>query len=392
MTIFRPDHNHDAYFRVWYHVKSKTTLRDAAWQIAIGQSVGNPNVRNRWESDQLFEDHSCLVLHDESELKAKCEGLLLIAFPVANIDFRTDGIAHLLVNIMGGQMDIDIIEKCQVLNIDFPKSVTDCFHGPKYGIKGIRAYTDVYDKPLLGAIVKPKTGIRPDTLLDMVKELVDGGVNFIKEDEILSNPAFCRIKDRVPKIMQFLDGKGVVYSVSIHSDPAHLLDRVRDVWRMGGNSVHVNFWCGLGVYKSIRDMDLPIMLHFQKSGDKILTNRNHNFYIAWPVICQLAALSGVDFIHAGMLGGYYKWPEDETKDSLEVLHKYGVMPALSCGFHPGLTDWVTKQVGVDYMANVGGAIHGHPDGTTAGAKAMRQSIDGQFGPEYFKALDTWGIR
>jgi len=106
----------------------------------------------------------------------------------------------------------------------------------------------------------------------------------------------------------------------------------------------------------------------------------------------LAGLAGVDFIHAGMLGGYYKWPEDETKDSLEVLHRYGVMPALSCGFHPGLTDWVTKQVGNDYMANVGGAIHGHPDGTTAGAKAMRQSIDGQFGPEYFKAIDTWGSR
>ena len=89
MTIFRQDHHHDAYFRVWYHVKSKTNLRDAAWQIAIGQSVGNPNVRNRWETDDLFENHSCLVLHDEAELKTKSEGLLLIAFPVANIDFRT---------------------------------------------------------------------------------------------------------------------------------------------------------------------------------------------------------------------------------------------------------------------------------------------------------------
>ena len=40
------------------------------------------------------------------------------------------------------------------------------------------------NKPLFGAIVKPKTGITPEVLLEMVKELVEGGVNFIKEDEI----------------------------------------------------------------------------------------------------------------------------------------------------------------------------------------------------------------
>jgi len=44
-------------------------------------------------------------------------GLVKVAFPVINIDFKTDGIAHLLVNIMGGQMDIDNITKCAVKDI-----------------------------------------------------------------------------------------------------------------------------------------------------------------------------------------------------------------------------------------------------------------------------------
>ena len=43
------------------------------------------------------------------------------------------------------------------------------------------------------------------------------------------------------------------------------------------------------------------------------------------------------------------------------------------------------------MANVGGALHGHPDGTLAGAKAMRQSIDKEYGREYNKAIQKWGI-
>lgn len=387
--IFRQEFDKNEYFVVKYFLKSKSTLRDASWNLAIGQSVGNPNMRNQWETDELFDKHSCIILHDEESLTSLKEGIVNIAFPVINIDFKTDGVSHMLVNIMGGQLDIDIIEKCSVLDITFPKSVEDLFLGPKFGIKGIREYTNVYDKPLLGAIIKPKTGISAEVLLEMVKELVEGGVNFIKEDEILSNPIFCPIEERVPLIMNYLKGKNVIYCVSIHSDYPHLIDRVKKVFELGGNGIHVNFWCGLGVYKAIRELDLPIFVHFQKSGDKIFTNKNHDFHIDWRVICKLSGMMGVDFIHAGMIGGYYKWDEDETIDAVKILNEYNVMPALSCGFHPGLTDFVTNKVGFDYMANVGGAIHAHPNGTLSGALAMRQSIDKDYSNEYFEAINKW---
>lgn len=392
MNIFKSESQIDKskYFIVEYFLGSTINLKDAAWQLAIGQSVGNPNVRNRWETDELFEKHSCLVLETESKLSKIKEGKVKIAFPVINIDFNTDGIAHLLVNIMGGQLDIKSITKCHVLDIKFPQSVHNKFLGPKFGIEGIREFTKVKDKPLLGAIVKPKTGINAQTLLKMVQELVEGGVNFIKEDEILSNPSFCTIEERVPLIMDYLKDKNVIYSVSIHADPHEIIDRVKKVYELGGNSVHVNFWCGMGIYKTIRELDLPMFIHFQKSGDKILTNRNHDFHIDWTVICKLAGMMGVDFIHAGMIGGYYKWDEGEVIDSINELYKYGVMPALSCGFHPGLTDLVREKVGDNFMANVGGAIHGHPKGTLAGTIAMRQSLDKNYGVEYYQAIDKWG--
>ncbi len=375
VNIFRESVNTEKYFIVDYYLESSKSLRDAAWQLAIGQSVGNPNVRNHWETDELFENHSCLVLGNEQELEQVKSGNVKIAFPTININWRTDGVSHMLVNIMGGQLDIHSILKCHVKSIDFPQHVRDEFLGPKYGIDGIREFTGVKDKPLFGAIVKPKTGISPETLLEMVKELVEGGVNFIKEDEILSDPSFCPIEERVPLVMDYLKDKNVVYCVSIHADYPYILDRVKQVYELGGNGVHVNFWCGLGVYKAIRELDLPIFVHFQKSGDKILTNRNHDFYIDWTVMCQLAGMMGVDFIHAGMIGGYYKWPEDETVEAVKILNELNVMPALSCGFGPELTESVTKAVGNNYMANVGGAIHGHKDGTLAGALAMRKSID-----------------
>jgi ribulose 1,5-bisphosphate carboxylase large subunit-like protein len=47
-------------------------------------------------------------------------------------------------------------------------------------------------------------------------------------------------------------------------------------------------------------------------------------------------------------------------------------------------------VGNDYLGNAGGAVHGHPNGTLSGAKAMRQSIDKTHGKEYHEAIVKWG--
>jgi ribulose-bisphosphate carboxylase large chain len=109
------------------------------------------------------------------------------------------------------------------------------------------------------------------------------------------------------------------------------------------------------------------------------------------VICQLAGMMGVDFIHAGMWGGYSNYEAEDMNNILHTLYKYDVMPSLSCGMHPGLVQAINNKFGVDYMANCGGAIHGHPNGTLAGTKAMRQAIDNDFKDEYNVAIKKWGI-
>lgn len=396
MKLFKniTDIDTEKYVIATYLLSSTTNLRDAAWNLAIGQSVGNPNVRNQWETDELFEKFSCIVLDDEETLKKTASGSIKIGFPVGNTDWDDDGIAQLLCQLMGGQMDIDIITNCRLVDLDIPAAVSRHFLPPRYGLKGMRELTKQYDKPLLGAIIKPKTGITPEILLEMVKELAEGGVDFIKEDEILSNPAICPLKKRVPLIAKYINSldKKIVYSTCINSDPHALLDRVKFVHENGGNGVHLNVWCGLGAYRSVRKLDLPIHIHFQKSGDKTFTDASHRFSMAWSVVCKLAALMGVDTIHSGMWGGYMCDSESDLANTLNILRKGNVVPALSCGMHPGLIEGINNRFGVDYMANVGGAIHGHPMGTIAGAKAMRQSIDKTYGQEYGVAINKWGIK
>ena len=58
--------------------------------------------------------------------------------------------------------------------------------------------------------------------------------------------------------------------------------------------------------------------------------------------------------------------------------------------HPGLVEAINRRFGINYMANVGGAIHGHPMGSIGGARAMRQAIDQEYGQEYHIAIEKWG--
>lgn len=399
VQIFQKESNIDKnkYFITEYYLEAKTSLRDAAWNLAIGQSIGNPSNRSVWETDQMFEDHSCIILSEESELTQIKEGKVRIAFPIANLNFEEDGISQILCHVAGGQVDISEVQKCHVLDINLPSHIEKNFAlKPAFGIDGFRKFNGVNDKPFFGGIIKPKVGMSPTVLLEAVKEMIHGGVNFIKEDELLANPSHCPLEQRVPLITSWMkeNAPDVIYAFCINGDSPYALERAKYVADHGGNAIHINVWSGLGIYRAIRKQNPNLWIHFQKSGDKFFTDTRAPFHIYWPVICKIAGWSGADSIHAGMIGGYMNQDDQELNDALKVLWNYNIVPALSCGMHPGLVDFVKKSINsVDWMANVGGAMHGHPEGTLAGGKAMIQAINGNTTePEYLAAIEKWGLK
>jgi ribulose-bisphosphate carboxylase large chain len=362
------------YFYVRYLIKSASTVRDAAYDLAVGQSIGNPSKRSVWETPDMIEKFCCKILKGPDLDKES--GEVEIAFPLANIDWRTDGVAQLVCMIMGGNTDIDRIQRCRALSLEFSDSyIKNNFSKPKYGLTGFRKLTGQFNKPLFGGIIKPKTGITPEQLLDMTKQLVDGGVDFIKEDEIMSNPAICSLEDRVELVSRYISNTNVVYCFCINADPVHIVPRARFVSENGGRGVHVNVWSGLGAYKSVRDLDLPLYIHYQKSGERVFTHKENPYSISWQVCCQLAAWCGVDTIHAGMWGGYLSDPEDELQHTMKILTDGNVTPALSCGLTAELIQPIVDKFGVNWLANSGGGIHGDPAGTTVGARKIRNAVD-----------------
>ena len=75
-SLFRDKVDENKYYIATYHLKSSpsSTLREAAFNLAVGQSIGNPAKRAEMETEEMFENHACIVLADESELEKKVEG------------------------------------------------------------------------------------------------------------------------------------------------------------------------------------------------------------------------------------------------------------------------------------------------------------------------------
>jgi ribulose 1,5-bisphosphate carboxylase large subunit-like protein len=61
-----------------------------------------------------------------------------------------------------------------------------------------------------------------------------------------------------------------------------------------------------------------------------------------------------------------------------TAHLDGIAAALPVpggGLHAGMVPKLVADLGPDFAVGAGGAVHGHPMGAVAGAKAIRQAID-----------------
>jgi ribulose-bisphosphate carboxylase large chain len=405
--IFQSNPNRDEHLIATYLVKSRD-LTKATKDIAIGQSVGNPDVRTKRDSPEIFRYHLAKIVNLEeiSSSEAKVE----IAYPLVNFDIYEDGITQSLCTLMGGQMDIDTIESCRLTDVYFPKIFLEVYKGPKFGMENIKERTGAIERPLLGGIIKPKTGITVSQLEEMVKEMLAGGVDFIKEDEILGNPPVCPFKERVKRVSNIVNdfaakqGREIFYAPCINSDYPHFLERAQFASENGAKALHLNFWAGLSAYRALRDLDLDSAIFFQRSGIQTITSNKNIFAIGWNVISKLIRMMGCDFAHAGMWAGYHDDTQKDLSEVMQILREGSTykptVPSLSCGSHPGLVDTTVRNFGTDLMMNVGGKMQGHPLGTEAGARAMRQAMDKPLNenmysymrdkPELKAAIEAWG--
>lgn len=309
--------------------------------------------------------------------------LIQIAYPIGNF---SDSIASLMTMLFG---NISASGMIRLMDVAFPKKFIERFPGPKFGVHGLRELLNVPDRPLLNAMIKPNIGWTADEGADLFYRACKGGVDIIKDDELmLADGDFCPLKERVTKFMAaekrvFEEtGEHSLYAVNI-SDKA---DKVRDnayrALEYGNNCLMVNVYTtGFDTLKMLADdpnINVPILAHGNFAG--ALAGSTYVGVAAPLLIGKICRLAGGDFQISGHPFGKFPIPFKVFYRTFKAMTMdwWNIKPmmyACSGGTTQLAVEKIVKCVGTDVIMAAGGGVHGHPDGSEAGAKSMRQAID-----------------
>ena len=326
--------------------------------------------------------------------------------------FEPGNMPNILSSIAGNVFGLRALENLRLIDIDFPSKLLRSFKGPKFGIEGIRRLLKVYDRPLVGTIIKPKLGLKTADHAKVAYEGWIGGCDIVKDDENLSSQSFNPFEERVAKTLEARDraeketGEKKVYMVNITAETEQMLKRAELVLDHGGEYVMVDILaCGFAALQTLRNQDFKLVIHAHRAGHAAFT-KNPEHGISMKVIAKVARMIGVDQLHVGTVVGKMFETKDEVRENCEALKTEmsglkPVLPVASGGLHPGLVPSLMELFGKDFVIQAGGGIHGHSGGTVAGAKAMRQAVDatlqgvplkeyGRTHKELETALRIWG--
>jgi ribulose-bisphosphate carboxylase large chain len=319
---------------------------------------------------------------------------------------------NIMSSVAGNVFGLRALKNLRLNDILFPRELIESFKGPKYGIEGIRRLLKVDDRPLVGTIIKPKLGLKTADHAKVAYDAWVGGCDIVKDDENLGSQTFNPFEDRLAKTLECRDraeqetGEKKVYMVNATAETNEMLRRAEAVVRHGGEYVMIDILtCGFAALQTFRDQDFNLIIHAHRAGHAAFT-KNPKHGISMRVVAKVARILGVDQLHVGTVVGKMSETEEEVLENRDALTTEmsglkPVLPVASGGLHPGLVPALVKFFGKDFVIQAGGGIHGHPNGTTAGAMAMRQAVDATMRgvsldasaekhKELKAALETWG--
>ncbi len=307
-----------------------------------------------------------------------------IAYPLEL--FEPGNMPNILSSVAGNVFGLEDVKHLRLNDIHFPRELTNSFHGPRYGIQGIREITGIRDRPLVGTIIKPKLGLVTADHAQVAYEAWSGGCDVVKDDENLSSQAFNPFEDRVVQTLEARDraesetGETKVYLVNVTAEVEEMKRRAQYVEDHGGRYMMIDILTtGWSSLQAMRDTGFNLIIHAHRAGHAAFT-RSRVHGINMVVLARVARLLGVDQLHVGTAVGKMAETEEEVRANIaackEPMHGVrSVLPVASGGLHPGMVPKLVEIFGNDTVIQAGGGIHGHPDGTMKGATAMRQAVE-----------------
>jgi len=326
--------------------------------------------------DELDEDERVNAYFGKRLKRA----LVSISYP--SINFSSDFPAILTTTF--GKLSLDGTIK--LIDLTFSDELKRQFPGPRFGIDGIREKLGVFDRPLVMSIFKAVIGRDLHYMTEQLKQQALGGVDLVKDDEILFDNDLTPFEKRIvagKKVLQDVyeqTGQRTLYAVNLTGKTLELKEKAKRAAELGADVLLFNvFTYGLDVLQALREDDdirLPIMAHPSFSG---AIASSHVYGVSYALLLgKLLRMAGADF---SLFPSPYGSVALEKEQTLAIAYELTkeepfarTFPVPSAGIHPGLVPLLMHDFGVDCIINAGGGVHGHPDGAIGGGQAFRAAV------------------
>ncbi|MDP3881591.1 MAG: type III ribulose-bisphosphate carboxylase [Nanoarchaeota archaeon] len=380
-----------------FEPRKGVSMKEAIGRIAAESSNGT------WTELQTLREHIRKIRARAFSIKGE---FVKIAYPWQL--FELGSMPQVYSAIVGNIFGMKAVEGLRLEDIEFPKIMVKSFRGPQFGIPGVRKFMKVPKRPLTATVPKPKVGMTTEEHAKVGYDAWRGGVDFLKDDENLTDQVFNRFSARAKLCAKMRDkaeketGEIKDYFINITAETNEMVRRAKIAQNYGFKYVMVDIvtagWSGL---QTIREhcQDSKQAIHAHRAMHATFT-RNPKHGLSMLALAKCARLVGVDNIHIGTAVGKLVSPKQEVialereiedqqieenlKQKVLQQNWHGIKPVFACssgGLHPGLIPYVMNMLGNESMVQLGGGIHGHPGSTYGGAKALRQAIDATMNKE-----------
>jgi len=304
---------------------------------------------------------------------------IVVSWSLENMGYNLPAIVS---TIQGNLYELAQFTGLKLMDVTWPGSFARHFAGPKHGIAGTRKLTGVQGRPLIGTIIKPSIGLSPEQTADMVKVLAGGGIDFVKDDELMVNPPHSPFDERVDAVMRVINdhadrtGKKVMYAFNISDELDAMHRHYEKIVRAGGTAAMISVnSVGLTATKKLCDIG-TLAIHGHRNGWGML-NRHPLLGIEFPAYQKIWRLAGVDQLHVNGIANKFWENDDSVMRSIasciqSSANGMAILPVVSSGQWGGQAPETYRRTQtVDLLYLAGGGIMAHPDGAAAGVRSLR---------------------
>ena len=379
-----------------YRIETPLAPAEAAEAMAGEQSTGT-FLKLVGETDALRERHAArvesVVNLNERRVTPSLPGALpgatyacadvTLSWPFENIG---TSLPNLLATVLGNLTELRELSGICLTNIELPDAFIEALPGPQFSIDGTRRLSGVESGPLIGTIIKPSVGLSPDETADLVKQLVEAGIDFIKDDELIADPPYSPLAQRVPAVMRVINdhaqrtGRKPMYAFNITGDIDEMRVRHDLVRDHGGTCVMASVnWIGMGSLTALRrHAVLPIHGHRNGWG---LFYRYPKLGMSYRAYQTLLRLAGADHLHVNGLASKFAEADASVISSAHACltpllerpeRDDRAMPVFSSAQTVHQAHATFDQLkSTDLIYTCGGGLMAHPNGIAAGCRSIR---------------------